>query len=190
MEVMGSLIFSWVPTALPMMFTEKEQEAPAERVAPVIWIVVPPAETLSPEIVPTVQVRVERPFGVAISSPPGSVSEKPTPAKELLFGLVKVKVSALTPGLALGPNPIDAGEKDLESVGLLGRGQPVTVMSSRRAVAVALLPLAADVIRNHVVLKPVVLAVPVAAGNQLPLFPLAVVTSAKFVPSELEYMYR
>lgn len=144
------------------MFTEKEQEAPAESVAPLMLMVAPSAgaKMLSPEIVPTVQAGVEKPFGLAISSPPGSVSEKATPVKELLFGLVKVNVSALTPGLALGPNPLDAGEKDLASVGLVGRRQPVIYMLSKATLALGL-PKGAPMkcILNVVVPRPVVGAV-------------------------------
>ncbi len=63
---------------------------------------------------------VVRPLGVPTTNPVGRVSEKPTPVKELEFGLAKVKVNVL-----VLPVDIDAGEKLLVSVGTLGRGQPL-----------------------------------------------------------------
>jgi len=96
-EVILLLTLVYCPAIVPLTFTEKEHEAFAERVAPLILMEVVPSVALMvwPEIEPVVHVGPDRPFGVSISRPVGRVSENPTPVKALALGLVKVNVSVL-----------------------------------------------------------------------------------------------
>ena len=168
----------------PVTSTEKEHEALAERVAPVMLIVVSPAVAVMvwSEIVPSVHEGPENPFGVATTSPVGRLSEKLTPVNEVLLGLVNVNVSVL-----LVPCPMVVGEKALERVGLVGRGHPVIVISSSKTEDVLLwLPLVCAVMRNHVLFRPVVSAVPEASCQEAFLRILVEETSVKLVPSVLE----
>ena len=143
------LMFVYDPATFPMTFTEKEHEEFAARVAPVILMVLPPAVAVMvwPDIEPVVHVGPDKPFGVVTARPAGRVSEKLTLVKEVALGLVKAKVSVL-----LLPKGMDVGEKDLESVGGTGRGQPVMVTLSRNTEASGLLFCApATIIRKYVV---------------------------------------
>ena len=151
----------------PVTFTEKEHEALAERVAPLMLMEVLPAVAVMvwSEIVPDEHEGEVSPLGSATTSPTGSVSEKLTPVIELAFVLVNVKVRVL-----LVPWPIVVGEKALESVGLVGRGHPVITILSMRADEAAF-DAPPILIRNVVVLRPVDDAVqlPVAGiGSHLP----------------------
>ena len=90
---------------------------------------------------------------VAIFKPLGRVSEKPTPLSTLALGLANVNVSVL---VAFWPTV--AGENALESVGGLGRRQPLTTTWSRfnAGPVVSGAPLPAT--KKRVLLPPVVLA--------------------------------
>jgi hypothetical protein len=132
-DVIFEVTLWYSPATLPVTFTEKVQETfvagdTIERVAPLRLMVEVPATAVMVwfEIEPfALQTGEVRPLGLAMSSPLGRVSVKPTPVKLLELGLVTVKVSVL------GLGGMEVGEKALESVGGLGRGQPEMVTLSR-----------------------------------------------------------
>jgi len=76
-EVTAPVVLFCVPAAAPVTFTEKVHELLTASAAPVRLITFVPAVAV---IVPAPQVPA-RPFGVAITSPAGSVSVKPTPER-------------------------------------------------------------------------------------------------------------
>lgn len=119
---------------VPSTLTEKLHEALAESCRPVKRIVEVPAVAVIVGAVttePVVQEMADKPLGVSITRPVGSVSEKLIALRAVVFGLPNVKVSVL----AL-PCAIVVGEKLFESVGTTGRGHPVMVMPSRYIVPV------------------------------------------------------
>jgi hypothetical protein len=181
-EVIGLLTFVYCPATLPNTLTEIVQFALAESVPPLTLIERVPdtAVVVAPVNVPAVQ-EVASPLGVAITKPTGRVSVKPTPVKADPLGLVKANRRVLVPPCAIGEV-----RKLFERVGTTGRGHPLMVILSRRTEAVAWFPLVAAVMRNQVVLAPVVAAVPVAAGCHEPFVAGVVLTSEKLVPSVLE----
>ena len=133
-EVIGVLTLVYDPATFPNTLTEIVQLALAESVAPLkLMPVVPDVAVMVPPVnVPTVQ-DVANPLGVATNNPVGRVSEKPTPVNAVeAFGLARVKRKVL-----LVPCGIGDVRKDLESVGLTGRGHPVIVILSRSTEAVA-----------------------------------------------------
>ena len=62
---------------------------------------------------------------MAINSPVGSTSVNARPLRAVAFGFVSVNVSVL-----VLPVPSDVGEKLLDMVGTMGRGQPDMMISS------------------------------------------------------------
>ncbi len=74
---------------------------------------------------PVVQVMAVRPLGELINNPVGKVSEKLTPARLLVLGLVKVNLSVLASSCAMG-----SVANALLSVGGSGRGHPVMLTLS------------------------------------------------------------
>jgi hypothetical protein len=129
-EVIGLLVFVYVPATLPNTLTEMVQFALAESVAPLKLIrdVLAVAVVVPPVSVPVVQ-EVAKPLGVTINNPVGRVSEKPTPVKELVLELISVKRNTL-----LFPCWIGDVRKLFERVGSeFVRGQPViTTLSIHR----------------------------------------------------------
>lgn len=112
------------------------QVAFAESVPPLtLMLEVPSGAVVVASVKVPVVHDVVNPFGVLITSPSGKISEKPTPFREVEFGLcmVKVKVLAL-------PRAILSGEKLLARVGTEGRGQPEIETLSRNTVSSVLLP--------------------------------------------------
>src|SRR5947209_7926463 len=94
LEVTVPVVLTLCPPVVPTTFTEKVQDPPAAMVPPERFT------TEKPEIVPVVMVPEPQepvsPFGVAIVSPPGSVSPNATPVSATVaFGLVMVKVSVV-----------------------------------------------------------------------------------------------
>jgi len=176
------LVLVKTPAAVPVTSTEKVQETPGARLAPLSSMVLEPGTAV---MVPPPHPPVS-PFGVATTRPTGrmSVKLKPVNVVELPVGLVTVKVSALEP-----PWQIDSYWKVLVSVGRRGRGQPVMVTLSSSIEEVALLPLVTAVIRNQVVETPEDGASTVMRGCQLPFvtFVPPGFASVKFVPSVLVY---
>jgi len=175
--VMLPLVLVWFPVVLPVTVTLNEQVPLAVKEAPVSEIVRVEA------VVVTVPPHAEA-VPSATDNPAGSTSVNEMPLKAIpVLGLVILKASVL-----VLPWTMLVGEKDLESVGGLGRGQPVMVISSRCTLAVDLAaPRPAVVIRNQVVLMPLVAAVPVTAGCHEPLVAFVMEkTSGKLLPSLLE----
>src|SRR5579859_3780676 len=94
-----------MPEAVPVTFTTTVQEVFTAILPPVRLMLVDPATAVA--VPPQV---LDSPFGVATTSPMGSVSVKATPASAtvLAAGLVMVKVSVVVPF-----NGIDAAPKAL-----------------------------------------------------------------------------
>ncbi len=87
---------------------------------------------------------------VATRTPSGKLSEKETPLKATLLGLVAVNVSVETP-----PTAMERGENDFLSSGASGTPQPVNSMLSIRNVALAFPTLLPEMLtRNRVVVAP------------------------------------
>ncbi len=146
-ELMLEVMLWYSPGTVPVTFTENVQMTFAAvpvvaSVAPLRLMVVEPATAVMvcPVMLPLAeQLGVIKPpgpapLGVAMTRPSGRASVKLTLVKALEFGFVTVNVRVL------GLVGMDDGEKLFESLGGLGGGQPVIVMSSRRAVAVLLAP--------------------------------------------------
>jgi hypothetical protein len=108
-EPTATLLFA-VPTVVPVTLTEKVQEAPPGKVAPV-------RDTL-PElgtavIVPPPQFPIRPLLGVDTIRPAGSVSVKATPFSAMVaFGLLMVKLKVVVP-----PTPIAAAPNALMMLG-------------------------------------------------------------------------
>ena len=101
-EVTVTLLVLRPVVAFAVTFTEKRQDAPADKVPPVIVILFPPAMALivCPVNVPISQVTAVNPLGDATVNPAGKVSppRKPTPAKSVeRLGLYIVKVNFVVP---------------------------------------------------------------------------------------------
>jgi hypothetical protein len=113
----------YCPAALPNTFTEIVQLAFAESVAPLklMSVVSDVAVSVPPVNDPLVQ-DCTTPLGVAINRPLGRVSEKPTPVNAVaVLGFVSVNRKVL-----VLPRGIGEVRKLFESVGSMGRAQPVT----------------------------------------------------------------
>jgi len=95
--VTGPVVFVNTPTAVPVTFSEKVQEAPAASVAPDRLMLLEPGTAV---IVPPPQEPV-KPLGVDTARPDGNVSVNAMPVRGpgLAFGFVIVKFSAV-----LAPN--------------------------------------------------------------------------------------
>jgi hypothetical protein len=99
-----------------------------------------------------------------------------------VFGFVRVKASVL-----VLPVPIEVGEKLLERVGRVGRGQPVMTTLSRYAVDVSFAPFRVSAwMVNLVVLLPVDAATAVAPACHDPFDVTTVVAVENAPPSALE----
>ena len=115
-------------------------------------------------------------------NPEGNMSLNEIPPKELVLGLVIMKVSVL-----VFPVPIEVGKKLLERFGTVGSAQPVITMLSRYTVDVALaLFLVSAWMVNLVVLLPVDAAVAVAPVCHIPFVVAIVVAAENAPPSALE----
>lgn len=136
-DVILPLTLVYCPATLPNTFTEIVQLALAESVALLrLMSVVPDVAVSVPPVREPVVQEVERPFGVAINRPVGRVSEKPTPVKAVaVLGFVRVNRKVL-----VLPRGIGEVRKLFESVGSMGRAQPVIWMLSRYIVAVVAEP--------------------------------------------------
>lgn len=123
---------------------------------PVAAIVPPEREIVRGDVVVSVPPLQADEEEVATVRPEGRTSEKETPVNDVLvLGFVNVNVNVL----AL-PVPMLVGEKLLERVGTVGRGQPVMVILSSPSEAFGLLDGAPKaLILKVVVLVPVVVAV-------------------------------
>ena len=92
-EVIALVVFTFVPSELPVTLTLNVHEALGANVAPARVTLPDPATAV---IVPPPQLPVN-PFGVETTRPAGNVSVKPTPVKGLPLGLVMVKLSVVEP---------------------------------------------------------------------------------------------
>jgi hypothetical protein len=102
LEVTLPVVLFCAPAAVPVMFTTTVQEV-AEAIVPPVKLMLPPPAT-AVTVPPHVPVN---PFGVATTSPEGSVSENATPVRATTeFGLLMVKVRLVVP-----PNGIEAAPK-------------------------------------------------------------------------------
>ena len=113
------LVFVYEPAVAPVTVMLNVHVPLAARVPPERAMVLGEVRVSVPVVqaaeVPEVTVR-----------PEGRVSENETPVKDVVFGLVKVKARVL-----VLPVPMEVGEKLLDIVGTVGRGQPLIVMLSR-----------------------------------------------------------
>lgn len=146
------------------------------------------------------EVRVKVPVVQAVEvpevtvNPEGKTSEKETPVKEVVvFGFAIVNVNVLVlPVLTL------VGEKLLDMVGTVGRGQPVIVMPSRYIVPVVTEGLppycapAANTLKYTVVLFVVAVVFVIPVCHAFPLFHAPVLVFAEFQvePSVLNSTYQ
>ena len=167
MEVMLPLVLVYCPATFPNTSTEMVQLAFAESVAPLRLIVEVPsvAVVVPPVREPDVQEGAVNPLGVAINSPVGNTSEKPTPVNAAVPGFARVNRKVLVPPWIIG-----FVKKLFERVGSVRTGfaQPETTTSSRYTVEADLLAPTA-LMRNADVAVPVDAAVMVPEANQFPL---------------------
>lgn len=102
LELIGPVVFFWIPAATPVTFTEMVQELLDAIVAPARTMLLLPAVEL---IVP-VHV-VVKPLGVDTISPEGRVSLKETPVVRTPFGLVMEKFRLVVPFKGIATLPKD-----------------------------------------------------------------------------------
>jgi hypothetical protein len=119
-EVTFPVVLVLLPVLLPLMFTEKVQFELAGKVAPLKLMV--PAPAAAPSAPPP--QTPEKPFGVATTSPEGSVSLNPTPVRDVfkfVFPTVKLKVDVPLSGMLIG----------LKVLEIVGKATMVVLASER-----------------------------------------------------------
>src|SRR5579872_1484332 len=109
LELIAPVVFTCVPAAVPVTFTENVHDPLAARLPPARAMLLPPAAAV---MVPVPQEPV-MPFGVDTINPAGSVSLKAMPSTAMaVFGFVTVKVM-----VAEVFNGMLGSENDSENVG-------------------------------------------------------------------------